>query len=322
MTDLEKDSLLENSIAIYKNFSKLGVLQTRYNQLVVFLKEYNEHLEHNSYEKRISFLEKIILNSTQSLQSAKKRFLLELQDQKIMERDKKRSDSLFFKGVISEREYDVARQKILQKEMQIEGNRANLIDKSTSIVNLEKQLAELKIQQDHFNHEIRDNIKNTIKTLNVKIEQWATNFVISAPINGTISIFKELNKGDYLTAGSYLLTMLPTENQELFAYGSFSVAKAGKLKENNKAIIKLHSYPYREYGSIDGFIENISDFPIKEMYSVKIRLPNKLETGYDKKITFKQRLSGDAELITENRSLLSRIFSNFKYFIDKNVNEE
>jgi hypothetical protein len=58
------------------------------------------------------------------------------------------------------------------------------------------------------------------------------------------------------------------------------------------------------------------------MYSVKIRLPNKLETGYDKKIIFKQRLSGDAELITENRSLLSRIFSNFKYFIEKNVKEE
>jgi hypothetical protein len=113
--------------------------------------------------------------------------------------------------------------------------------------------------------------------------------------------------------------MLPVENQELFAFGSFSVAKAGKLKEHNKAIIKLHSYPYREYGAIDGYVEKISDFPIDGMYSVKIRLPNKLETGYDKKIDFKQRLSGDAELITENRSLLSRIFSNFKYFIEERV---
>jgi HlyD family secretion protein len=115
---------------------------------------------------------------------------------------------------------------------------------------------------------------------------------------------------------------LPSENQELFGYGSFSVAKAGKLKVNNKVIIKLHAYPYREYGSIDGVVDKISDFPIEGMYAVKIRLPKKLKTGYDKKIIFKQRLSGDAELITENRSLLSRVFSNFKYFIEENVVKE
>jgi hypothetical protein len=322
LRDLEKDSLKENQLFIPTNFIKLGVLQNAYNQLTSYLKEYNEHVKQHTYQKRIVFLEKIILNNTQSLQSTRAGFLLELKDQNIMEKDKVRSDSLFAKGVISERDHEIAQQRFLQKEIQIEGIRTILIDKSTSIVNLQKQLTELKIQQDRFNREIRDNIRNVTKTLNAQIEEWISNYLVLAPINGTISIFKELNKGDYLTVGSYLLTMLPLGNQELFAYGNFSVAKAGKLKENNKAIIKLHSYPYREYGSIDGFIEKISDFPIKEMYSVKIRLPNKLETGYDKKIDFKQRLSGDAELITENRSLLSRIFSNFKYFIEKSVKEE
>ena len=322
LIDLEKDSLNENYITIPKNFIKLGVLQNTYNQLTSYLKEYNEHIKHHTYKKRIVFLEKIIDNNTQSLQSTRAGFLLELKDQRIKAKDKVRSDSLFAKGVISQRDHEIAQQRFLQKEIQVEGIRTILIDKRTAIVNLQKQLAELKIQQDRFNREIRDNIRNVTKTLNAQIEEWISNYLVLAPINGTISIFKELNKGDYLTVGSYLLTMLPLGNQELFAYGNFSVAKAGKLKEKNKAIIKLHAFPYREYGSIDGYIEKISDFPIKEMYAVKIRLPNKLETGYDKKIIFKQRLSGDAELITENRSLLSRIFSNFKYFIDKNVNEE
>ena len=322
LENLEKDSLKENHMTIPKNFIQLGALQNTYNQLTSYLKEYNEHVKQHTYQKRIVFLKKIIANNTQSLQSTRAGFLMELKDQDIMEKDKVRSDNLFFKGVISKRDHEIAQQRFLQKEIQVEGIRTVLIDKSTSIVNLQKQLAELKIQQDQFNNKIRDNIRSVTKTLNAQIDEWISDYLVLAPINGTISIFKELNKGDYLTAGSYLLTMLPLGNQELFAYGNFSVAKAGKLKENNKAIIKLHSYPYREYGSIDGVIEKISDFPIKEMYSVKIRLPNKLQTGYDKKIIFKQRLSGDAELNTENRSLLSRIFSNFKYFIDKNINEE
>ena len=319
---LEKDSLTENHSIIRSNFIKLGVLQKVYNQLTSYVNEYNEHIKSHTYQQRIVFLQRIIGNNTQSLQSTRAGFLLELKDQNIMEKDKIRSDSLFAKGVISQRDHEIAQQRFLQKEIKVESIRTILIDKSTAIVNLQKQLTELKIQQDRFNREIRDNIRSFTKTLHAQIEEWKGNYLILAPINGTVSIFKELNKGDYLSAGSYLLTMLPLGNQELFAYGNFSVAKAGKLKENNKVIIKLHSFPYREYGSIDGFIEKISDFPIKEMYSVKIRLPNKLETGYDKKIIFKQRLSGDAELITENRSLLSRIFSNFKYFIEKNVKEE
>lgn len=318
---LSKDSLLNSPIISSKNFHRLGDLQSTYNQLSTYLEEFNEHLKHTPFKNQILFLEKIISNNKESLQISERRFLIELQDHKIVIKAENRADILFNKGVIAQVEYELEKQKLLRKEIQLESYRAGLIDQKTIIVNLQKQLAELIIQKDHFYHEIRRNIKNITKLLNSQIEVWVNNFVISSPINGAISVFKEFNTGDFLTAGSYVLTILPLEDQELFAYGSFSVEKAGKLQVNNKTIIKLHSFPYREYGSIDGYIDKISDFPIKNMYSVKIRLPSKLKTGFDKKITFKQRLSGQAELITENRSLLSRIFSNFKYFVEMRIKE-
>ncbi len=322
LEELTEEAFLQNSIPVSTDFSKLGQLQNTYNQLASYVEEYNEDIAHTPYKKRIAFLEKIIVSSSQSLKSSKNRFLLELQEKQLVDKDNKRAKKLFSKGVIAAAAYEDQEQLFLQNEMQLENSRSGLINQKTNIINLQKELTELQIQKNHFNHEIRSNIRNSAKTLHIQIEEWMNSFVISAPINGTISIFKEFNKGDYLTAGSYVLTILPIENQDLFGYGSFPVAKAGKLKINNKVIIKLHAYPYREYGSIDGFIDKISDFPIKGMYAVKIRLPNKLKTGYDKKIIFKQRLSGEAELITENRSLLSRVFSNFKYFIEKNVGEE
>ncbi len=321
LEELSKDTLLEKPISISTNFSKLGLLQNTYNQLATYLEEYNEHIIHTPYEKRIFYLEKIIMNNSMFLESSEKQYFMALEDTKFVYKSKEIAEHLFSKGVIAKTEYDKEKQTLLQKQIQLESNRASLITVETNIVNLKKQLAELKIQKDHFSHEIRGNIKRTTKTLSAQIEDWSNKYVISAPINSSISVYKEFHKGDYLTAGSYLLTILPLENQELFAYGSFPVAKAGKLSKNHKAIIKLDAYPYREYGSIDGFIEKISDFPIKNMYSVKIRLPNRLKTGYDKKIIFKQRLSGQAELITENRSLLSRIFSNFKYFVEERVSD-
>lgn len=145
LEELKKDSLLEKTIIISTNFSKLGALQNTYNQLATFLEEYNELMLHTPYKKRITFFKKIIINNKKSLKSAEKRFLLELQDQKMVAKSKKRAEILFSKGVIAEIEYEVEKQKLLQKEIQLEGNRANLIDLKTNIVNLQKQLVELQI---------------------------------------------------------------------------------------------------------------------------------------------------------------------------------
>jgi hypothetical protein len=112
---LEKDSLTENHIVIPSNFVKLGVLQNAYNQLTSYVKEYNEHIKNHTYQQRIVFLQRIIGNNTQSLQSTRAGFLLELKDQGIMAKDKVRSDSLFAKGVISQRDHEIAQQRFLQK---------------------------------------------------------------------------------------------------------------------------------------------------------------------------------------------------------------
>ena len=316
---LENEAFSGESIPIYYDFSKLGALQNKYNELIVYLDEYNEYIVYTPFKKRIQFLEDIIKNTNNSLVSSEKRLLLELEDKKMVEKDERRAKQLFDKGVVAETGYEKQTQRLLSKEIQLEVIRKDLINQKTKIVNLQKQLMELQIDKEHFYNRIVINIKNAAKALYAQIEQWSDTFVISAPINGTISIFKEFNSGDYLSAGNYVLTILPLGDQEMFAYGNFSVIKAGKLNVNNKAIIKLHSFPYREYGSIDGYIEKISDFPIKDMYFVKIRLPERLETDYEKKIEFKQRLSGEAELITEDRSLLSRVFSNLKYFLEKQI---
>lgn len=317
LNQLSHDSIFEQNIK-FKSISELGELQPNSNKLVSLIEEFNEHFNHKPFEKRINYLKKIILNNEKSYHSIKKQLNHELNDFELVSKNMRRADILFEKGVISEVNYEEEKQRFIRKEILLEKYRAEIINHNTNSVNQTKQLTELLLQKDHFNHEIRADIQNTIKTLKTQLEHWYNNYLISSPIDGYITIFKEHNVGDFLTAGNYVLTILPPEKQNLFAYGNFSVNMAGKLKKDNKAIIKLHSYPYREYGTVDGLIEEISEIPIKNMYSIKIRLPNQLKTGFEEEIIFKQRLTADAELITQDRSLLSRIFNSFKYLIEKN----
>ena len=144
LQNLAKNSLLENTIVIPKDFSNLGILQDGYNQLASILEELNEHIEYRPYKKRIAFLEKMIVSNRQSLESLEKRFLLDMEDQKIVTNDKKRSDTLFSKGVISERDFEIAQQQVLQKEIQMENNRTRLIDKKNGHNKSSKAIGRIK----------------------------------------------------------------------------------------------------------------------------------------------------------------------------------
>ena len=115
-------------------------MQSTYNQLSTYLEEFNEHLKHTPFKSQILFLEKIISNNKESLQISERRFLIELQDHKIVIKAENRADILFNKGVIAEVEYELEQQKLLRKEIQLESYRSGLIDQKTTIVNLQKQL--------------------------------------------------------------------------------------------------------------------------------------------------------------------------------------
>lgn len=315
---LGNDDVFEKAIQINSKLSKLGKLQIAYNNLTVYTREFNEYIEQKPHEKQIRFIKNQIHTSNMSLNSSKKLLQLEIEDFKIEEKSIERTKLLYSKGVITEVEFEIKKQKHIQKQIQLEKYRVDIISKKEIISTLQKQLVETEIRKEHFEHELKDNIENLRRMLINQIDNWKNSYLITSPIEGTISVFKEFNEGDFITSGNYILTILPVESQELFAYGNFNVEKAGKLSIGNKAIVKLDAYPYRDYGSINGQIVEISDFPIEGKYSVKIKLPQGLDTGFKKNIPFKQRLTGIAELISEDRSLLSRLFYNFKHLMNSN----
>lgn len=90
-------------------------------------------------------------------------------------------------------------------------------------------------------------------------------------------------------------------------------AGAGKIKTGQKVHVKLNDYPYNEYGIVTGRIEKISNVANKDFYLGKVALDNYKITDYKKKITIKENTMGIAEIITEDRSWLGRLFEKVIY---------
>lgn len=81
------------------------------------------------------------------------------------------------------------------------------------------------------------------------------------------------------------------------------------MKIGQKVSIKLDSYPYMEFGLVQGIVQAISLMPYEKNYLVDVSLPHGLRTNYGKTLQFSQEMPGTADIITEEMTLFDRIYN-------------
>jgi len=118
-------------------------------------------------------------------------------------------------------------------------------------------------------------------------------------------------------ANDEVLTIVPTEGVgEIVGKALLPTANSGKVKPEQTVNIQLDGFPFQEYGVIKATVESISLVPTSVVpnetnYILEINLPDSLITTYDKLIPFRQEMKGTANIITEDRRVLERIFDRF-----------
>ena len=90
---------------------------------------------------------------------------------------------------------------------------------------------------------------------------------------------------------------------------------AGKVRTNQKVLIQINDFPYMEYGLVEGKVESISSVPEDKTWTLGIQIPNQLKTSYNKELTFKNGMTGQAEIITDDIRLIERFFNPLKSMI-------
>ncbi|MFL0139790.1 HlyD family secretion protein, partial [Tenacibaculum maritimum] len=104
-----------------------------------------------------------------------------------------------------------------------------------------------------------------------------------------------------------LISIIPEyKNDDYFGIAKMPIVNSGKVKKGQRVNIKLHGFPYEEYGVVLGNVLDISEIPNEDFYLIKIKLKNGLLTSYNKEITFKQNINGSADIITEDLRMIER----------------
>jgi len=233
-----------------------------------------------------------------------------------------REKKLFMENVIPPSEYEKSKSALLQKRREFEQSRINLSSLDIDISNLEQEILEYELSYLENKKDLEFQLTESFFNLNSQIAWWEQSYLLKSSGYGQVSFNKYWAIDQNVSVGDKVVSIIPDLPGEIIGKINLSLKRSGKVETGQKVNIKLDNFPYMEYGMLKGKVRSISLVPSDNYYVVEINLPDSLITYHNIRLEFGQEMQGLAEIITNERSLLSRIMEPFRYIIDRNFASE
>ena len=136
---------------------------------------------------------------------------------------------------------------------------------------------------------------------------WSTGDTLRAPIAGIAYLMVLPGATDGVAPGETVAILVPSGGPYRVK-GQLPADGSGKVAVGQRVTIQLDAYPYREFGSLPAVVETISPVDVNGQYAIRFSLQNGLVTQTGRRIEGRISLRGKATILTNERSLLSRIF--------------
>lgn len=314
------DSLLlhpENMDSLkFPNNANLGRLQSMYFGFISSLDDYKFFLNQDvggasiaHINQQVAQLQNINLGLNAQLLNCNKELNLLLKSFN--------SDlELLTKGIISQREADKSEASYIQKKSNCESLQIQLSNNQLRIQELKMEVFSYSSKDLEGGQSKYSELLETANKLKSEIKLWKDQFLLIAPVDGVVSLNEIWSEQQYLNANQEVLSLIQV-NDSLKVIAQINAKDIAKVKLGQKVNIRLDAYYYLEFGLVQGKVKSISAVPRNDQYQVEISLINELITTYNKELSFNQGLQGSVEILSEQRTILSRIFDQFRYLITK-----
>jgi len=299
----------------------IGNLEPQYAALVQKIQDYKNYQQNKSLSvtDKIKVLTEQI-NSYQKINlTLKKQQGTLSKETNIAKRNYQRNQKLNREGIISDINLEDIEKIHLQYQRQLENFETQTISNKIQIEQLQSQIIDLKQNQIEEKNIKELSIQENIQSLKSQINLWKQAYQITTPISGKVSLSNIWSPNQYVRQGEEVMTIVPTSGAgNIIVKAKLPTEKSGKVKVGQRVNIKLNGFPYQEFGILKAAVKQISLVPEGSAYHIDLVLTNSLITTYNKEIIFQQEMEGTADIITEDKRILQRIFDRIWNLI-KNV---
>lgn len=227
-----------------------------------------------------------------------------------------RNKSLYEKGVISSQEYENKQLEFINSERNYKNIEVSISQLNSEMALARKTSKGTQISKSREELQLLKGALQAYSSLKKAVSEWESTYVLKSEIQGKVSFLKYWSDNQTVFSGDQVFTVIPTKKSEYIAKLTTPAQNSGKIKKGQTVNMMLSNYPETEFGVLKGTVMNISQIPDdKGNYIVDVSIPHELVTSYGKRITFKQEMLAQAEIITEDLRLLERLFYQFRVII-------
>lgn len=278
------------------------------------LLEYYKIEQLNSYQSRVDFLKNELSRQYQLKSQYNKLINTDLKQKILLDKKIETDSILYSKGVISKMEFNNNKSEYFGNSKLLQQNSLSIKRINLDIIRLENSIKGYgkNEEEDLIQQKLR--IRKTLYKLKSSIYSWERNFALVSPINGEVSFIQDLKEDAFFEGDVIVIT---PEVKNFYATLKIPFRGAGKIELGQKVNLKLNDYPYREYGILKGILKEFSPVAGENNYLGKVEINLEGVSSYGKKISPKENMSGIGEIVTNERSILSRLFEKINYVFRK-----
>jgi HlyD family secretion protein len=308
---------------VLPNKMQLGNLQSLYASFYLSLSEYKQFLDLGYHQKKISYVEERIKQNEKYYKNMLRQQKLIEEQHHISETQYKRDSSLTKQGAFSRKELENSYNSYLQSQLSVENMNTSIDNLETQITQLQESLFDTQFQYIDKKYTLENQLRTQISQLLAEIELWEMTYILSSPISGEITFTEFWVENQNISVGDITFNIVPAEKGELVGKALLPTERSGKVAVGQKVNIKFANFPENEYGIVRGYVKNISLVPSKErevkQYVVEIGLPDGLLTTYKKELPFLPEMEGQADIITDDITLLERFLLPLKKVLTESL---
>lgn len=295
------------------DFHRIGPLYKTYLDYKYILHTLQLIINEDDYKKQLKNIEDEISNN-RSL------FELLIFKEESIKKQMEIADSIYYRNeyllkedVISQQDYEQEKINYIVERRQLYNIKSELIRTKIRINNLQYSSNELISKRNKLINEKISELNTLTNELYSEIAIWQKGNYITAQASGIIYYDKNLKSGQHVPNDKligYIEPFNPGLKEVILNVSSDAI---GKININDKINIKVNAFPHKDYGILEATVNSISKYKYTRndedsYYEIRSELSDSLISSYGKNINYIPNMDVVGEVITEDRSIITRVF--------------
>ncbi len=240
-----------NNLAFNQEYN-LGQNHTLYSSLVSQLRDYQTFVNFNPAAQKIHSLQKQVVDYNNYYEKLREQIAILNRDLTLASSQFERESDLHARKVMSDVDFEKSEAAMLKQKYAYQTAMTNLASTQITMNQLNQQIVEQRVQISETENKLLAALKEKYDNLVNQLIAWEQAFVLKTPIAGQVTFTNIWSINQFVSIGSVVFTVVPTNEQQIIGKAIIPLAGAGKIHVGQRVNIKLDNYPHMEFGLLEG----------------------------------------------------------------------